>query len=314
MTATETDTRTTLDPYPSRKGRPAELLPRIDPVVHGPATEGPLGPEQVEHFERHGYVTLPAVFSADEIHQLDRQLDDLVAGGDIHSDRVIAEPGSAEIRSIFAFHEGSDGLADVPADERLAGVARQLLGSDVYIHQSRVNRKPGFRGKDFQWHSDFETWHTEDGMPRMRCLSAVVQLTDNEPWNGSLLVMPGSHRWFVTCPEPTPPANHERSLKVQEVGVPDEASLTTLFERHGIDQCTGPAGSVLFFDCNLMHGSSSNISPLPRRNLFIVYNSVENALGEPYSAPQRRPTHIASRTFTPVRRRARTGRAAPPAR
>ena len=179
-------------------------------------------------------------------------------------------------------------------------MARQLLGSEVYIHQSRVNRKPGFRGKDFQWHSDFETWHTEDGMPRMRCLSAVVQLTDNEAWNGSLLVMPGSHRWFVTCPEPTPPANHERSLKVQEVGVPDEASLTTLFERHGIEQCTGPAGSVLFFDCNLMHGSSSNISPLPRRNLFMVYNSVENALVEPYSAPQRRPGHIASRTFRPV--------------
>ncbi|MCZ9335824.1 ectoine hydroxylase, partial [Klebsiella pneumoniae] len=85
-------------------------------------------------------------FPADEIDQLDRQLDDLLAGGDLDSDRVIAEPASAEIRSIFAFHEGSGGLADVPADERLAGVARQLLGSDVYVHQSRVNRKPGFRG------------------------------------------------------------------------------------------------------------------------------------------------------------------------
>jgi len=60
------------------------------------------------------------------------------------------------------------------------------------------------------------------------------------------------------------------------------------------------AGSVLFFDCNLMHGSASNISPMPRRNLFMVYNSVENALVEPFSAPQRRPEHIASRRFAPV--------------
>jgi ectoine hydroxylase len=301
MTATETHPlETGADPYPSRLGRPPELLPRVDPVVHGPATDGPLDLGQVAAFDQNGYLTVPGVFGADEVHELDRLLSELVDGGHIDGDQVIVEPDSEEIRSVFAFHEGTGGLADVPADGRLADVARQLLGSDVYIHQSRVNRKPGFRGKDFQWHSDFETWHTEDGMPRMRCLSAVVALTDNEPWNGSLLVMPGSHRWFVTCPEPTPPANHERSLKVQEVGVPDEDSLTRLFERHGIDQCTGPAGSVLFFDCNLMHGSSSNISPLPRRNLFMVFNSVDNALVEPYSAPQRRPEHIASRTFTPV--------------
>jgi hypothetical protein len=47
----------------------------------------------------------------------------------------------------------------------VVGPARQLLGSDVYVHQSRVNFKPGFNGQDFYWHSDFETWHAEDGMP-----------------------------------------------------------------------------------------------------------------------------------------------------
>lgn len=301
MTATATEgTPAGVDPYPSRRGHPPELLPRLDPVVHGPATDGPLDDEQVRRFDEHGHLTLPGVFDAAEVEHLDELLTGLAGRGDFDRQRIIAEPGSDEVRSVFAFHDGPGDLARVPADDRLAGVARQLLGSDVYVHQSRANRKPAFRGRDFQWHSDFETWHTEDGMPRMRCLSAVVQLTDNEPWNGSLLVIPGSHQWFVTCPEPTPPANHRRSLRVQEVGVPDEASITTLFERHGIEQCTGPAGSVLFFDCNLMHGSSSNISPLPRRNLFMVYNSVENVLGEPYSAPQRRPEHIASRVFTPV--------------
>jgi len=288
------------DPYPSRRGEPPALLPRVDPVVHGPADAGPLTADQVAAFDEHGVVVLPDVFSPQEVADLDAALDDLVRAVDPTAPEVIQEPESEEIRSIFAFHERRGPLAEVVRDERLAGAARQLLASDVYVHQSRVNRKPGFRGKDFQWHSDFETWHTEDGMPAMRCLSATVALTDNEPWNGSLLVMPGSHRWFVTCPEPTPPANHERSLRKQEVGVPDEGSLTRLFEQHGIEQCTGRAGSVVLFDCNVMHGSSSNISPLPRRNLFLVFNSVENALEEPFSAPQRRPTHIASRTVTPV--------------
>jgi ectoine hydroxylase len=308
MTATVTLTRppAAADPYPSRQGHPPELLPREDPVIWGDAMRGPLRPAQVAEYAERGHVTVPDLFGPEELAVLDGALDDLVAGSDrIDPARVIGEPGSDDVRSVFAIHEPDPQgrpapLADVVRDERLAGVARQLLGSEVYIHQSRVNRKPGFRGKDFQWHSDFETWHTEDGMPRMRCLSAVVALTDNEPWNGSLLVMPGSHEWFVTCPAPTPPRNHEQSLVVQEAGVPDEASLTTLFERHGIEQCTGKAGSVLFFDSNLMHGSSSNISPAPRRNLFYVFNSVQNALVEPYAAPEPRPGHIASRSFVPV--------------
>jgi ectoine hydroxylase len=63
---------------------------------------------------------------------------------------------------------------------------------------------------------------------------------------------------------------------------------------------TGEPGSAVLFDCNAMHGSSNNITPYPRTNLFVVYNSVENALMEPFAAPAPRPEFIASRTFTPV--------------
>ncbi len=313
MTTVRTDQATTAphsddaadDPYPSRKGRPPEFLERREPTVHG-STPGPLTADQAAAFDRDGYLVVPDVLSATEVHAVDEALSDFVrtlTEADRH--RLIVEPGGdpddpSSIRSVFAFHADGGPLADVVRDERLTAVARQLLGSDVYVHQSRVNRKPPFRGKDFQWHSDFETWHTEDGMPGMRCLSAVVWLTDNHAWNGPLMVMPGSHQWFVTCPTPTPRDNHERSLQVQEVGVPDEASLTALYETCGIEQATGPAGSVLFFDCNLLHASASNLSPIARRNLFVVYNSVENAVVEPYSAPGRRPEHIAARTFEPV--------------
>ncbi len=301
MTTIETPpTPAATDAYPSRMGEPASLLPRRDPVVHDGGT-GPLDEGQVRRFDEQGFLNVEAVFTPDEVAAFDDALDALVESlTDADDHRLIVEPGSKDIRSIFTFHTDDGPLAEVVSDDRVAGVARQLLASDVYVHQSRVNRKPGFRGKDFQWHSDFETWHTEDGMPRPRCLSASVSLTDNHAWNGPLMVMPGSHRWFVTCPEPTPPANHESSLRKQEVGVPDDDRLRELYDRCGIEQCTGPAGAVTFFDCNVMHGSSTNISPLPRRNLFIVFNSVENTLVDPFSAPQSRPEHLASRNFTPV--------------
>jgi ectoine hydroxylase len=51
-----------------------------------------------------------------------------------------------------------------------------------------------------------------------------------------------------------------------------------------------------------MHGSNSNITPFPRSNVFVVFNSVENTLGEPFGALSPRPTFIASRDFAPVGR------------
>jgi ectoine hydroxylase len=302
VSASEADLESASDPYPSRIGRPPELLHRRHPVVHE-GGQGPLDAASVRRFDERGFLNVQGSFSPDEVRELDGAIDDLVdrltatmAEAET-AKRLVIEPSSNAIRSIFSFHEESGPLQEVVSDDRLAGVARQLLASDVYVHQSRVNRKPGFRGEDFGWHSDFETWHTEDGMPTPRCLSASVALTDNHPFNGPLMVMPGSHYWFVTCPEPTPPANFESSLEEQKVGVPDDESLQDLYDKCGIEQCTGDAGSVTFFDCNVMHGSNTNISPLPRRNLFIVFNSIENTLVDPFSAPDRRPEHLASRRF-----------------
>ena len=52
---------------------------------------------------------------------------------------------------------------------------------------------------------------------------------------------------------------------------------------------------MIFFDSNIMHGSSSNITPFARSNAFFVYNHVDNALQEPFAADAPRPEHIAHR-------------------
>ena len=40
---------------------------------------------------------------------------------------------------------------------------------------------PGFTGSGFSWHSDFETWHAEDGMPSIRTVSCSIPLMENPP-------------------------------------------------------------------------------------------------------------------------------------
>lgn len=290
------------DNYPTRNNVAIGIEPRRDPVVWATdAGSGPLPLASVEAFDADGFLSVNALVDADVVADLRNELDRLRADPALAADeRSICERDSGQIRSIFEVHRISPAFAALVADQRLVGPVRQLLGSEVYVHQSRVNFKPGFNGREFYWHSDFETWHAEDGMPAPRAISVSVALTENLDTNGSLMIMPGSHRWFVSCPDETPPNHYRSSLKQQEVGTPDDDSLTWMADQHGIRQITGPAGSAVFFDSNCMHGSSSNITPYPRSNVFIVYNSVENTLVEPFGAATPRPTFIASRTFDPV--------------
>ncbi len=285
------------DYYPTRRGEEPSFAERIDPVVYDPEIrQNEIDKSQLDFYENNGYLFLEDFFDENEVSVFKSETRQLLASSRGASrPEVILEPGGDEVRSVFAVHESHPFFESLAAHPRLSAIVRQILGSEVYVHQSRINFKPGFTGKEFYWHSDFETWHAEDGMPRMRALSCSIALEDNNPYNGALMVVPGSHRTFVSCVDRTPDDHYKQSLRKQEYGVPDQESLTRLVEQGGIRMPVGKAGSVLLFDCNLMHGSASNISPYPRSNAFYVFNSAENRLQEPFSAGKPRPSFIASR-------------------
>ncbi|RNB69982.1 ectoine hydroxylase [Brevibacillus invocatus] len=208
----------------------AEIVPRVDPVVYRneSTSSGPLSAEQLSFYEKNGYLNLAGFFAPVEVQYFRDEMKRLWEENS-RSDRkeVIQEPESKEVRSIFAVHRDNEVFRQLSRDPRLIAMIEQILGSAVYLHQSRINYKKGFTGKEFYWHSDFETWHVEDGMPRMRALSCSISLEDNVHYNGPLLLLPGS--------------------------------------------------------------------PLPRSNVFMVYNSVENRLVAPFSGQQPRPDYIATR-------------------
>ncbi|MFI1026507.1 ectoine hydroxylase [Streptomyces sp. NPDC020951] len=293
---------TLTDLYPTR-GAAEAAVPRKDPVVWGaPDAPGPIPAAGLRTYERDGFLAVEKLISDDEVTVCRRELEQLVADPAIRADeRSIVEPRSKEIRSVFEVHKLSPVFAALARDERVAGRARQILGSDVYVHQSRINVKPGFGAGGFYWHSDFETWHAEDGLPNMRTVSVSIALTENLDTNGGLMIMPGSHRTFLGCAGATPEDNYKKSLQMQDAGTPSDEALTAMASDYGIKLFTGKAGSATWFDCNCMHGSGDNITPFPRSNVFLVFNSVENAAVEPFAAPIRRPEFIGARDFTPVR-------------
>jgi ectoine hydroxylase len=289
-------TTTVQDLYPTR-GTSEVMTPRRDPVVWGPASS-----PELQAYERDGFLAVDQLITGDEVAVYHAELERLISDPAVRADeRSIIEPKSQAVRSVFEVHRISEVFANLVRDERVVGRAREILGSDVYVHQSRINVKPGFGASGFYWHSDFETWHAEDGLPRMRTVSVSIALTENHDTNGGLMIMPGSHRTFLGCAGATPKDNYKKSLQMQDAGTPSDEALTQLADAHGIRLFTGKAGSATWFDCNAMHGSGDNITPYPRSNVFIVFNSVENTAVEPFAAPVRRPEFIGARDFTPVR-------------
>ncbi|MGQ7301086.1 ectoine hydroxylase [Marinobacter nauticus] len=298
------------DFYPTRLERPAESFERKDPVIHSQGTDrhnGPLSETELARYERDGFLVFNNFLDQETVK---RFRDDLGAyekdDSILRSEGTITEPGKQEIRSIFGIHELSDRFDRLTRESRLLDMVHQLLGSDAYIHQSRINFKPGFHGKGFDWHSDFETWHAEDGMPRMRAVSFSIALTDNTPFNGPLMLIPGSHKTFVPCVGRTPEDNYQSSLKKQELGVPNEQDLQKMADQYGIQAPTGPAGSLIIFECNTLHASNANMSPWPRSNLFFVYNSVENRLEQPFCGNKPRPDFLGNRSHTEALRPVRS--------
>ncbi|PZE19643.1 ectoine hydroxylase [Paenibacillus xerothermodurans] len=286
-----------LDVYPSRIKAKLEIIPRKDPVVYSEWTpESAVTEEQSDFYEQNGYLFLEQFFTEEEITEFQEEARRLqISARTNRTDVIVREPNSDEVRSVFAIHRINAVFQKLSRHPRLMAIVEYILGGQTYIHQSRINYKPGFTGKEFYWHSDFETWHVEDGMPRMRALSCSIALEDNFHYNGPLMVVPGSHKQFVACVGTTPENHFKHSLRKQQYGVPDDGSLTELVKQGGIDTPVGKAGSVVLFDCNIMHGSNSNITPLTRSNVFIVYNSVHNKVQEPFSGQRPRPEFIATR-------------------
>jgi ectoine hydroxylase len=292
------------DLYPTR-GTEEHIYERVDQVVYGggtPRGAHSLTQEQLDFYEENGFIVIPDVFSRKEVEVFVAELDGLAASDALQGKpELILEPDSDRPRSIFSPHRFSDLFHRLSRDRRILNKVTQILDSDVYVHHARVNIKGALNGRSFPWHSDFETWHAEDGLPRCRILSAWVMLSANTEFNGPLYLIPGSHRFFVSCSGATPDNHHQASLRKQEYGVPSLDALKKLVDVGGLAAACGEPGTLILHEGNTMHGSPDNISPRARTNLFFVYNSVLNTPGErPFAAARFRPEFLGGRDFTPL--------------
>lgn len=220
-----------------------------------------------------------------------------VPGSDYAPGLDTGETGSMLKRSTTGVHN-YELYKSISENENLIGIVKSLLRDNIYIHQSRINYKLPFVGTGWHWHSDFETWHYQDGMPGMNCLTAMIPLTENTMYNGPLLVIPGSHKKFYCAPKPTRSFSAQENFADQKEGLPDPAALLEI--GGNIEAVICSPGDLVLFDCNILHGSVANMTPDKRTNLFFVYNAVSNALVEPFSGQEPRPEEMGTRNILKI--------------
>src|SRR5699024_3040692 len=134
-TATMTD-----DLYRTRLTEAADPIAREHPTVWGTEAAGPFDAQALRAHAERGLTILPGTRSGGEIETYSRELSRLTSDASLRGDeRVITEKASGEVRSIFAAQQLSELIDDLSRDPRLLDRARQLLGSDVYLHQTRIN-------------------------------------------------------------------------------------------------------------------------------------------------------------------------------
>jgi phytanoyl-CoA hydroxylase len=215
-------------------------------------------------FEREGYVLVRGLFSPAETAELREafmaQAEDGPVPGlsEIDPNRPASDPLARYPRMMHPHRH-----PDLPVgplakrtmlDARIQSVLRELLGEEPVAAQSMFYFKPpGARGQSL--HQDNYYLRVEPGT----CVAAWAALDDADAENGTLVVVPGSSRHEVVCPER---ADSSRFFTSDHVPVPPGLREELVPMR---------AGDVLFFNGSLIHGSYPNTSTDRFRRAFICH-------------------------------------------
>ena len=257
--------------------------------------------EQLQQFDREGYLFFPGHFSPEETSKLADEVPVLYGRREAYN---VREKGKDAVRTNFAAHMYSEPFAKLARHPRMIGPVMDLFDEQVYMHQFKINGKMAFEGDVWQWHQDYGTWKNDDLMPTERAMNVAIFLDDVNEFNGPLMFIPGSHKKGVAD------AKHDLTTTSYPLWTVDNALIQTLVERAGgksrydaegravgggIVSPKGPAGSMILFHSCLVHASGSNLSPWHRVSVYLSLCAVSNHIRR-----HKRPEFIAHRDFTPI--------------
>jgi phytanoyl-CoA hydroxylase len=223
-------------------------------------TEKGLTAEQLEQFQREGYLVVRGFLSREEAEQWRDHFMGLHERGPVEGyfNPFPLEEANGDLLKVYPRmllpHRWDETSKNYLLDSRLAPLLRDMLGEEPLAAQSMFYFKPpGARGQAL--HQDDFYLRTTPG----HCLAAWLSLDDTNAENGGLSVVPGSHKLPVLCPHA---ADLRKSFTIEEVDVPESMEAIPVELQQG---------DILFFNGSVIHGSEPNVTTDRFRRSFICH-------------------------------------------
>lgn len=211
-----------------------------------------LTPEQVEQFNRDGFVKGIRVYSTPEITEIREYFDKLLA-------KVVAEGGDSY--SISSAHLRYGKVWDIVTNARIVACVKDLLGENVVGWGSHFFCKMPGDGKSVAWHQDSSYWP----LTPSKAITVWLAVDDADVENACMRFVKGSHHFGAMTFRPSDPKEHNvLNQTIENV------------EQYGefVDDCL-KAGEISLHSDLLLHGSEANSSQRRRCGLTLRYAPVD---------------------------------------
>ena len=236
--------------------------------------------EQLERFDRDGYISIPhRLIEPDHLERLRGRYDAQFAerrgtvGQGMRNLAVVGESESdpdadrsEEMLQIMEMWKLDDEYRQLLYHPPLLDVAECLVGPDIQVFHDQALYKPAQHGGAVHWHQDNGYWRCDP--PNL--VSIWMPWDDADEDNGCMTMIPGSHREGAASRERAATEKGENpSLLMADV---DESKAVRVPIK---------AGYGLLHHCRTLHSTAPNRSERDRRAMVVHYMSsgTRNAQG-----------------------------------
>lgn len=227
---------------------------------HPSTTKNPktLSMEQIEAFNRDGYLMKIQIFNEAEIADIRRYFDELL-------EKTLAEGGNSY--SISTAHLRYGRVYDILTDRRIVERIKDLIGEDVIAWGSHFFCKMPGDGKRVSWHQDSSYWPLTPSM----AVTAWLAIDDASVENACMRFIPGTHHLghltYTLSENDEANVLNQTVVGAETLGQPVDVELKS--------------GQISIHSDLLLHGSEANQSSKRRCGLTLRYcpANVRAALG-----------------------------------
>ncbi len=231
--------------------------------------------EQIEQLRDKGYAVVPRFVPVDELTKLNEAARaQLVARKDpLEFEADLQYPGAPPsrtaaggetVRRLLDAHGRAAVFARWGAAPAVGEWMKAYFGEDVLMslaHHNCLMTKHPLYGSLTHWHRDIRYWSFE----REDLVSVWLALGREEPDNGALWFVPGSHRMILDADR----FDEARFFRTDRA---DNAEIIRAAESPRL-----APGDAVFFHCNTLHSAGRNLSDAVKFSLVYTYHGGSNA-------------------------------------